>query len=437
MPRAPALEPAAAGRLLGRALFLGAAFLMVAGDWPPAAVPGSRWLFPLRALAWPWLYIALFAASFAVLAWAGGLGVRARTRFDVLRPALAVVTVAFLLSAAFSQVPSLSWPALACFVGVVGFALAAAQVVEDEATATATSLVVAAAALCLAVRVIAWRLDEGLAVPAFHVRNNAWLGKLQLAAVLSLVGPLLLARFLAVRQPAVAALHGVGWVLGGAALQLLHARTASVAFALTTVVLCALNPAYRRRWVVVLLTLLAVALAVAALAPATFLELAASLLRFPHDAGIGMRWDVWRETLAMIADHPITGIGLGTYDDVAYTQYGTSGERHFFRNGWHAHNVILHVLAETGVVGLLAWGYVWYVLVRLLVRTWRHGDAQVRLHATAALGVVVAFFVLSLTEDLIASRVHASLRMSLTLGLLLACGVRQASRPGPAAPGPV
>src|SRR5262249_57348949 len=99
----------------------------------------------------------------------------------------------------FSQVHSLSWYAFGCFVGVIGFVLALAHILEAEEVLDRTSIVMSAAALFLAVRVIVWRVDEGLGVPAFQVRNNAWLGKLQIAWVLNLIAPLLLARFMGER----------------------------------------------------------------------------------------------------------------------------------------------------------------------------------------------------------------------------------------------
>jgi putative inorganic carbon (HCO3(-)) transporter len=150
----------------------------------------------------------------------------------------------------------------------------------------------------------------------------------------------------------------------------------------------------------------------------------ASLARPDRDAGIAMRWEVWRETLRMIQDRPLTGVGLGTYDDVAYSQYGTSGDRHFFRNGWHAHNLLLHLAAETGVLGVLASGYFWVAVVGFLWQRWWSGEPSQRLAASAGLGVVVAFFTLSATEVLVAARVHASLRMNLTLALLVVYGLR-------------
>jgi hypothetical protein len=67
----------------------------------------------------------------------------------------------------------------------------------------------------------------------------------------------------------------------------------------------------------------------------------------------------------------------------------------------------------------------------VLVRRWWAGAASERVSSAAALGSVLAFFVLSMTEDLIAARVHASLRMSLTLGLLVVYGLGLASARGP------
>ena len=331
----------------------------------------------------------------------------------------------------FSQVPSLSWLAFGCFLAIVGFGMAVAQVLEDETAVAGTSIVIAVAALLLALRVIVWRLDEGLSIEAFHVRNTAWLGKLQLAWVLNLLTPLLLARFIEARIIVASALHGGAWHLSGAAINLLFSKAGSVAFALTTVVVCALNPGSWRRWLTLLAIVTLPALLLIDSSTKMSIHVVASLIGFERDPGIVMRQGVWRETAQMIADHPVTGIGLGTYDDVAYSQYRTAGDRWFFRNGWHAHNVFLHVLAETGALGFLAWCYLWYTILRFLLRRWRDGVGPDRLNSSALLGVLLAFFVLSLTEDLIAARVHASLRMNLTLALLVAYGVRLASRTPP------
>jgi O-antigen ligase len=404
---------------------------MVTGEWPDFAIRATRPFLPARWLGWPWLYVVLVGLSMLVLASAGTVQPARGTRTSFLRVPVLVLTAAFLPAVIFSQVPSLSWLAFGCWLAIGAFILGAGQVIDDDSTLARTSTVLAAAALLLAARVIAWRFHEGLGTSAFHVRNTAWLGKLQIGWVLALVAPFLLARCVAERRMTARALHGAAWILSGAAIHLLASRTASIAFVVTTVLVCGLNRGAWRRWAWLLGIFLGMAIVLIAFSLTMSTHVLMSVLRFEQDTGIVMREGVWRETARMIADHPISGIGLGTYDDVAYSQYRTSADRHFFRNGWHAHNVFLHLLAETGVIGFLGWGVLWVTIVGFLGRTWRHGDASARLESSVALSAVLAFFILGVTEDLIAARVHASLRMSLTLGLLIAYGLRR-SASGPA-----
>jgi hypothetical protein len=84
----------------------------------------------------------------------------------------------------------------------------------------------------------------------------------------------------------------------------------------------------------------------------------------------------------------------------------------------------LHLLAETGAVGFLAWCFFWFTIVRFLVRQWWQGDRLGRLNSSAVFCFILAFFILSMTEAMLMARVHASLRMNLTLALLLVYGLR-------------
>jgi O-antigen ligase len=111
---------------------------------------------------------------------------------------------------------------------------------------------------------------------------------------------------------------------------------------------------------------------------------------------------------------------------VTYWREDTVAEPAFRQDGWHAHNVYLHVLAEAGILGIAAWGYLWYVIVARLVGLWRRADRHNRLFIAGALWSVLAFLILSTTEVLIGARVHASLRMNLTIGLLVILGLQRA-----------
>jgi O-antigen ligase len=400
---------------------------MVTGEWPDYSIPARRAFLPARWLAWPWLYLVLLAVALAMLLLPEGRGPVRRTRTSVFPLSIVLLIAGFLPSVIFSQVPLLSWFAFGCLLAIGAFVVAGAGVVTDESSLDGTAMALTAAAVFLAARVIVWRFHEGFDTSAFQVRNTAWLGKLQITWVLTLLAPLLLARYAEARAAVARVVNGLAWLFSAAAIHLLGSRMGLVAFAVATVIVLGANRRYWRRWIPLLGVLAGPALVLVLLSPTASTHLVTSIVQFEGDPGIVMRQAVWRETARMIADHPIIGLGLGTYDDVAYSRYGTPNDRHFFRNGWHAHNVSLHLLAETGSVGFLAWAVAWLMIVRALGRTWRQGDAAQRLNGSAALSLVVAFFILSMTEDLIAARVHASLRMSLTLGLLLVYALRRSA----------
>jgi O-antigen ligase len=102
----------------------------------------------------------------------------------------------------------------------------------------------------------------------------------------------------------------------------------------------------------------------------------------------------WRAAQGMFADHPLVGVGLGGYQREYY-------ERHLGADSSHAYNIVLHVLAESGALGLLGWLALWgralYVGVRHTRKTPR-GAAIFALH-----GMLVAFLVRSQSEHFLAN----------------------------------
>jgi uncharacterized repeat protein (TIGR01451 family) len=416
--------------VMGRALFLIGIFLMVTGDWPQFSLLPSREVLPLQCPSWlwSWLYLTLLGASFVLLRSQGVLRATRRTVSDFLYVPITLLIATFLISVVFSQVPSLSWWALGCVLAIVGFTLAVGRILEDELVLASLAIVIAAATVFLAARILVWRFDEGLTSFPYQVRSTAWVGKNQISWVLNLLAPLLLARFLAARSIGAALWYGGVWLLGAAAIYLVFSATGVAALTLTTLVLCAVNLHYWRRWSILFIAVVGLGLGLMAVSTAPSIRLGVSLLQPDRATSMVTRVDVWRQTVPMIVDHPIVGIGLGTYDDVAYSQYrALSIDPWFFRQGWHAHNTHLHLLAETGALGFLAWCFFWFTIVRFLLQRWRHADRLGRLTSSAVLCVILAFFVLSMTDAIVMARVHASLRMNLTLALLLVYGIRIAA----------
>jgi len=398
--------------------FLAGVFLMVSGDGL------TNFSEPNPSAAWPWLYLIAFAVSLPPLVVAGRVGVRQPSRGAIVYPPLIALLAVFAVSTLFSQARALSVASLGGLAGIAVFWWYATQALEDEWLANAAWIVVALGVLQLAAEVTAARLAEGVDRIPLHIPTVAWLGKLQITWVFNLVAPFLLARFIGDRRPWVCWFNGVAWIAAGIANYLLLARMGTIVFVLTTLAVCLLNLRHWRRWIWMI--------GVAAVAGTFMVVNNLQISRFvvttifdrSQNAGIDLRLQTWGEAWRMFLAHPIFGIGVGTFDEVAYQMPGTIAIQDFHRKGWHAYNVPLHILTEAGVLGLAAWVFLWYIVLRALVRAWKSGDAQQRLFSSAALVSVVAFQVLSMTEVLLAARVHANIRMNLMLALLVVLGLR-------------
>lgn len=402
---------------LGRWLWLAGVLLLIAGDAPST---------PVAALAWPWLYLALLGLSFVCMAAAGRLRLPGPSSLRVLGPPVALLLGSFAFSSIFSQVHAVSASAFALVLLIVAMSWMTGALLDDDWLLGAAWTAAAAGTIVLAARVLAWRLDEGLGTAAFQVGNNAWLGKLQLTWVFVLLAPFLLARCLTESRRAHRALHGAAWLLAAAATYVLFSRAGAVAFALTTLGVYLLNQSYRRRWLGIVAVAAAPAIALLASSADRARFVIASLIDFRQNPGVDIRLGAFGDAIRLFRDHPVVGTGLGTFDHMVYTLPGTTADGAYFQNGWHAHNVFLQILTETGLVGLLAWCYLWYAVLAHLRRAWRDADRLARVSISAAGCVVLAFLVLSQTEALIGARVHASLRMNLLVGLVVVLGMRVA-----------
>jgi O-antigen ligase len=119
----------------------------------------------------------------------------------------------------------------------------------------------------------------------------------------------------------------------------------------------------------------------------------------------------WTAARAMAAEHPITGVGLGRYR----REYLA---RRIGDDPSHAYNIVLHVLAEGGAIGLLGWLALW---LRVLWAGVRGAGPTPRGAMLFALhGMLVAFLVRSQSEHFLAN-LATSDRMLLLLALWMGC----------------
>jgi O-antigen ligase len=414
--------------LAGLWFFLAGLLFMITGDGPSTTVTATRWPTPVPFLAWQWLYLVLLGVGAVCMVARGGAVSWRLPHLRFLVTPLAVLLGAFLLSTVSSQVHSLSATAFLAVVAIVCACWVFAIVIENERVTRAIWPVIAVALLLLAVRVILWRRDEGLNVVAFQVVNNAWIGKLQLAWIFNLLAPFLLARAIGESRKRLAVLYGLTWAITGVATYLLFSRMGTIAFAVATLGVWIFNPRHWRKGLLVLLVGATIGAGLAARSERMARYVIATILEPDRNPGVGLRLSAWRDAVRLFRSRPITGTGLGTYDEVTYRLDGTTADPFFRQRGWHAHNVYLHLLAETGILGLMAWCYFWYVITARLLGSWRRADTRDRLAVAGAFWAVLAFLVLSISEVLIGARVHASLRMNLTIGLMVVLALHLAAR---------
>ena len=212
----------------------------------------------------------------------------------------------------------------------------------------------------------------------------------------------------------------------GAALVASWSRGAWIGFGAALAAMAAALPR-RSRWGVVLVGLLAVlalALYVAGLLPsavvARLTDFAAGL-RLEDVRGVGIndanyavieRLAHWQAALEMWRTHFWTGVGLGCYEP-AY--------RTFALINWpnalgHAHNIYLNLLAETGLIGLLAYLAFWTIVFWQSWRATRRLSGLPRGVAIGLLGAWTHLAVHNFFDNLYVNNAH--LLIGLLLGIL-------------------
>lgn len=104
------------------------------------------------------------------------------------------------------------------------------------------------------------------------------------------------------------------------------------------------------------------------------------------------RLRIWGTAARMVAAHPVNGVGVRAFRH-AYPQYALPGDA--FVNGrtgegaYHAHNLVLEVLSETGAIGLAFW----LAGIGVALRAWRRAGPPSRARAfPAGLALVVMLF---------------------------------------------
>lgn len=104
----------------------------------------------------------------------------------------------------------------------------------------------------------------------------------------------------------------------------------------------------------------------------------------------------WITTLDMIKDFPLTGVGKKNYSQFIEPYRERRYGDFKFSSRAHAHNNLLQIMADSGIITGLCWLWLWVVLVQETYRTYRRMPETDRLLKWLPLGFLgsfVAFFV--------------------------------------------
>ncbi len=120
----------------------------------------------------------------------------------------------------------------------------------------------------------------------------------------------------------------------------------------------------------------------------------------------------WGAALAMWRDHLWLGVGFGNYAAV-YPAYAIG---RWLDPLGHAHNYYLNIAAETGLVGLLAYGLFWLNAFRLGWQAVRRSTGFQRAVAAGGLGTLVHLSLHNMVDNLFVQGMY--LQVGIVLGLL-------------------
>jgi O-antigen ligase len=219
---------------------------------------------------------------------------------------------------------------------------------------------------------------------------------LKLGIVLASLSPFAL-------EAAVERFHAGGWMLAagviGVIILLAGSRASWVVYGLV-LLLSGWRRIGRKRLAIVMIAgaLLAGGLSLA-VSPQFQSRIERSLAVFQGDrAGLDQalsgRLSIWYTALGMIDAHPINGVGIRGFRD-AYPRYAARDD--FFlaqgqQGALHAHQIVLEILSETGLIGL----FLWCMGLALAIRAWRWSLPAARRRAQVpALALVVTAFPLN------------------------------------------
>ena len=130
----------------------------------------------------------------------------------------------------------------------------------------------------------------------------------------------------------------------------------------------------------------------------TATEINTNLIRSDYRPGsISYRLQMWKAAGLIFEQSPFFGVGRGNYP-AALADVVRKEEIHYVPTFGHAHNEIMTILAEQGIVGFIGYLLLLGVPLSLFIRHRKSEDSRIQAPAYAGISVVLVYFLLGLTN---------------------------------------
>lgn len=128
-------------------------------------------------------------------------------------------------------------------------------------------------------------------------------------------------------------------------------------------------------------------------------QISARILSIGHAEASSIRGLIWSQAVRILVDHP-WGVGLGNYPQIVGGYYDLVDPN--FPTRTYAHNMLLSAWAETGPLGLVAYGLMWWVWGHACWSHARHSQNEtMRAVGCAGLFTCIALWTVGLTHDVL------------------------------------
>ena len=166
-----------------------------------------------------------------------------------------------------------------------------------------------------------------------------------------------------------------------AILILTQSRGALIALALGLCLLTVLK--FKRGWIPITIILVVSMLAILQIGPQRVWN---SIASETGGAGsLASREEIWMRAKIMLQDFPLTGIGMGTYGDVADTLYPFAHVAVFVS---HAHNLFMQIGLDLGLPGLITWLSAWIIFILMSWQLFQNDEINSRAIGAAGLCIM-------------------------------------------------